>query len=154
MRGLIRCHRDQVRKLLAEGMRSARVQRQPLSVVLLRLDDYHRLADEGEPAFELAARRVELVLRLRLRSGDLTCRFAEDTYLLVLPRTDALAGLRVAERIAADVPRLVLCGTHQVTCSAGVAGLQAGPDPDAVIIAADRALARARRDGVGTCVAA
>ena len=90
-----------------------------------------------------------------LRPGDLACRYGGEEFLLVLPGCDLDAAITVSERarLAVAEPEPA-AGAPPVSVSIGVAcTIEAGQDPQALVIAADQALYRAKASG-RNCVAA
>jgi diguanylate cyclase (GGDEF)-like protein len=121
-----------------------------LAVAMLDLDRFKQVNDThghavGDQVLVAAARAA----RSALRPGDVLGRSGGEEFVLVLPGADRAAAAAVAERVreqlhTADVPVL----TRTLTGSLGVAVLgDDGPDTDALLAAADRAMYAAKAAG-------
>ena len=128
---------DAVRRALSTGANVA--------VVLAELD----LADRaGESVFD-SPEAIRAVDRLRalLRAGDELARTGDRELALILPDTGAHGGVGTVARA-----RIGLADLDRVTLTAGICDLAAAGDALALYAYADRALAQARRQGVGGTV--
>jgi diguanylate cyclase (GGDEF)-like protein len=95
---------------------------------------------------------VGAVLRESTRSEDLVARYGGEEFVLALPAASAASATRRAERMRASLARrLIVAGDEhiQVTASLGVAysSPTKARNEQALIIAADRALYRAKNEG-------
>jgi PAS domain S-box-containing protein len=128
---------DAVRRALPTGANVA--------VVLAELD----LADRARESVFHSPEAIRAVDRLRalLRAGDELARTGDRELALILPDTDAHGGVGTVARA-----RTGLADLDQVTLTAGICDLAAAGDALALYAYADRALAQARRQGVGGTV--
>jgi diguanylate cyclase (GGDEF)-like protein len=141
------------KKLREEWERSERY-KQPLSVVMLDLDNFKRVNDTvGHPAGDRVLREFAVLVSGGARATDLAARYGGEEFAMILPHTDRERAQRVAERIRAAVADfLFLEPEHplRVTVSAGAATF-APEHPIAsaeqLVAAADRALYAAKRAG-------
>ncbi|GEM_PF-6158401 len=128
----------------AESRRSGR----PLSLALLDLDDFKGYNDAfGHPAGDEALRRVAAIVRNEARRYDVAARLGGEEFALLMPGTDAEQAQKAAERVRAAVAgwRWPL---RAVTTSVGVATMEAEMErPQALYLAADRALYGAKGGG-------
>jgi len=121
------------------------------SIVLVDLDHFKQINDEhGHAAGDDILRAFGTVLGAQVRAQDTTCRIGGEEFAIVVADLDVPAGVALVERIrtawSAASPRLV-------TFSAGVAALT--PDGGtAALLAADRAMYRAKELGRNQTVAA
>ena len=119
-----------------------------LGLLLLDVDDFKRFnTEQGHPGGDRALVCVAGSLRRAVRAGDLPARLGGDEFaVLVAGATpegmEALAE-RVMERVRADGPARVSAGWAVGECGA-----------DALLLAADRALAHAKRAGKDRALAA
>ena len=125
---------------------------QPLTLMTLDLDHFKRVNDDyGHAAGDRVLTEFANVLRESLRLGDLGARIGGEEFIALLPQTEALAALQVAERIREQCEALRVSSDEgaaiQFTISIGLAELSAGDDGAALLARADRALYRAKHSG-------
>jgi diguanylate cyclase (GGDEF)-like protein/PAS domain S-box-containing protein len=150
----------------AEWRRCAR-QHQPLSLLLLDADHFKLFNDRyGHAAGDHCLRAIASQLTAAAqRPGDLAARFGGEEFLILMPHTDRVGALHVAERVREMVVALAIAHaaspTHGVvTASIGVATTwpiepAVGPkNVSALLAAADVALYEAKRQGRNRVVAA
>ena len=102
----------------------------------------HTLADAADALLGAVSDIVEGAVR----ASDGAYRCDESTFVLMLPDTDCVAAVRLAERLRESVVRALL--TEGVTVSAGVAGIPTGARDAADLLATTAAaLADATRHG-------
>lgn len=128
--------------------------RGPMSLIMLDLDDFKRINDDhGHAAGDRALRTLGEVVLEEIRAGDLACRYGGDEFVVVLPATDAEAARAVALRLGGRLRDRLgelseELGARPLTASLGlVTRGTAGLEASAVLEAADRALAEAKREG-------
>jgi diguanylate cyclase (GGDEF)-like protein len=131
-------------EILKQGSTSAA----PLAVLIGDLDHFKRVNDRhGHHVGDAVLREVASVLRVNVRTLDYICRYGGEEFVILLPRTDEARALAAAERV-----RRVIAAAHpaelELTMSIGVsvAGRQR-IEFDDLLIAADRALYRAKVEG-------
>jgi diguanylate cyclase (GGDEF)-like protein len=140
----------------ALGLEVRRSQRysQPLSVLMLDLDEFKQLNDRHGHLFgDLVLERVGQVLRRAVRQADVPCRFGGEEFAVILPETDRLGAHAVAERIRQRVERAfaeraVETELVRVTISGGIASYpEDGREIAELIAAADQALYASKSRG-------
>jgi diguanylate cyclase (GGDEF)-like protein len=131
-----------------ELLRKSRASDAPLAVLMGDLDHFKRVNDrQGHHVGDAVLREVASVLRANVRTLDYVYRYGGEEFVILLPRTDEARALAVAERV-----RRVIAAAHpaglEMTMSIGlsVAGRQR-IEFDELLIAADRALYRAKVEG-------
>jgi diguanylate cyclase (GGDEF)-like protein len=123
-----------------------------LALVLADLDDFKRVNDlYGHQVGDDVLRRFADVMRESVREFDLAVRHGGEEFALLLPETDLEGGARLAERLAEALsgtrfPNRV-GETFTVTASFGVSAFPGSASADQLILAADRALYRAKKEG-------
>ncbi len=122
----------------------ARRHGRPLAVLVLDLDHFKRVNDtRGHAEGDRVLRQVADLLRKELRSIDLPSRFGGEEFHLLLPDSGPSEAYRAADRL-----RQRLAVGTEVTASVGVAIFpDNGDDLGALLVAADRALYRAKEAG-------
>ncbi len=125
---------------------------EPFGLLMVDLDDFKAVNDtQGHQAGDDALRRIARAVRAAVREADVVFRYGGDEFALLLPGTDPAGAHAVAEKVRAAIgaagPAL---GPHPMTCSIGIATYPAdGTEPEAVLLAADRACYVSKRSGRG-----
>jgi diguanylate cyclase (GGDEF)-like protein len=148
-------NRRHAMQVLMRQVAIAHRSRQALTVLVLDIDYFKRVNDQhGHMVGDATLRHVANTLAGRLRSQDLLGRVGGEEFLGILPNTDAsTSGLHLAETLRAAVAGTpwATAGTPAValTVSVGVAAVPIGTrcTAEAVCIAADRAMYRAKEAG-------
>ena len=103
---------------------------QPLSIVLLDLDFFHRINEEhGREIGDEVLCRTASLLRGAVRDYDVVGRYGGEEFLLVLPQTDLQGALALAERLGRTVAEHAFPAGARLTCSLGVISLGSGDLP-------------------------
>jgi two-component system cell cycle response regulator len=124
------------------------------SLVILDLDDFKSKNDTfGHVTGDLILREVGKRIRSRIREIDMPARYGGEEFAIVLPYTDGVGALVVAERVRAGLAsEPFLLGTPvseiRVTASIGVATCpENGKISTELIQAADKMMYRSKSDG-------
>ena len=124
-----------------------------LSLLLVDVDRLKPLNDRwGHQAGDRALSRVAGAIQKSLRGTDIAARIGGDEFAIILPDTDAVAGLIVASRIRRT---LTQDASTMVTVSGGLVELPKGtsnPSSTQLIAAADVALYAAKKAGGNSIV--
>ena len=130
-----------------------------LAVVLADLDRLREINDRfghaaGDEVLKEAVRRMQS----SIRAYDAVGRYDSEKFLVVLPGSDGLTALYVAERIRESVANAAvetIEGSIPVTLTLGVAAMSAErADPIRLLQSADAALANAKSGGSNRCALA
>lgn len=148
--GLTGCYnRRQFELQLERDLHLATRMRQPLSLIMLDLDNFKQINDQaGHEAGDLALRKLAENLRADLRTVDTAARFGGDEFVIILPQLDTDGALRVAELLRQRIEEIYVPGFGQVTSSFGVATFPSHASTrDTLVVAADRALYISKNSG-------
>jgi diguanylate cyclase (GGDEF)-like protein len=137
---------DTIRRMVAQTTRTMR----PLAALMCDLDHFKQINDQyghGRGDDVLAA--VGAALSSSIRVSDFAGRFGGEEFLVLLPDTDSVGAVALAEKIRAAVAAIQVPTIDRViTLSVGVAVLPDHVlDGDALQRAADRALYTAKNSG-------
>jgi diguanylate cyclase (GGDEF)-like protein len=146
-------NRRSLEEFLRRAWTRARRGARPLAIVMIDLDHFKSVNDRfGHDAGDRVLTGVARLLQAHVRAGDMACRLGGEEFALVLPD----ATLEVAQRRAGALrdaihglePRHRGRSLGGITASFGIALFpdHAG-DPDALLLAADRALYEAKAAG-------
>jgi diguanylate cyclase (GGDEF)-like protein len=146
-------NRKPAMELLETELRRARRSGQPLSVLMLDVDEFKQVNDRrGHLCGDAVLRTIGRHLAHSLRSSDVKCRYGGDEFILILPDTP----FEGAEHVASTISRAIAAQRIEhdgpapltVTVSIGIAMAKLeDADSQAVIDRADRALYDAKRSG-------
>ena len=118
---------------------------EPFSLIMLDLDDFREVNNElGHQAGDALLRQIAGELVRAGRDSDLVFRYGGDEFTFLLPHTEAVGALLVAERARLAVKS----GGGKVSASIGVATFPSdGTTATDILLAADRACFVAKRGG-------
>lgn len=143
-------------EFLARTWRRAIREKQPVSVLIIDIDNFKAYNDtyghqKGDMCLKLVA---EAIRRSVGRATDLVSRYGGEEFIVVLGDTPLDGALKIAEEIRASVENLEIphegSEYHEVvTVSIGATSTLPSADmqPETFLVAADRAMYRAKNDG-------
>lgn len=122
------------------------------AVMVIDIDGLKNVNDNyGHHTGDGLIRRVSNVLRERVRGTDLVARLAGDEFAVLVPQTDAAGAIALGEELRSQVADTCAEETElaQVTISVGIVLFdgKAGTGAEAVLVAADQAMYRAKAEG-------
>ena len=141
--GLTGCYNRRSFELqLERDLHLATRMRQPLSLIMLDLDNFKHINDQaGHDAGDVALCMLADNLRAELRAVDTAARFGGDEFVIILPQANTEGAMIVAERLRKRIEQMEVPGFGQVTSSFGVATFpNHASSRDTLVVAADRAL--------------
>ncbi|MDQ6805572.1 MAG: diguanylate cyclase [Actinomycetota bacterium] len=139
-------------ELLATEMEQVRRYHYPVGLIMLDVDNFKTVNDTyGHPQGDVVLREVARLVRESSRETDAPARYGGEEMAVILPHTDLVGAVAIAERVrttveALEIPLIEGTGTLRVTASLGVAASTDG-DKEALISSADAALYAAKRQG-------
>jgi two-component system cell cycle response regulator len=130
-----------------------------VSLLLCDIDHFKSVNDTyGHPVGDVVLKGVAALLGTEARTTDVVARYGGEEFAVVMPETDALGAMVIAERIRERVAKRVFDtgqGPLRVTMSIGVATFPDDAGKKAELIErADACLYHAKRHGRNQCVAA
>jgi diguanylate cyclase (GGDEF)-like protein len=148
--GLTGCYNRRSFELqLERDLHLATRMRQPLSLIMLDLDNFKHINDQaGHDAGDVALRMLADSLRSELRAVDTAARFGGDEFVVILPQANSEGALLVAERLRKRMTQIDVPNFGQITASLGVATFPLhASSRDTLVVAADRALYNSKNCG-------
>jgi diguanylate cyclase (GGDEF)-like protein len=121
------------------------------AVMIIDIDGLKEVNDKlGHQVGDNLIRRVSAVLRERVRATDIVARLSGDEFAVLVPQTDTEGALQLGEDLRSQVANDRLepeqgAGTISVGITMFGGGHEAGAE--AVMVAADQAMYRAKEDG-------
>ncbi len=98
---------DYLRRQLQQSLAEARAEQQPLSLVILDLDDFSQINRlHGHAEGDRVLQALTQILVLNLRHRDLLCRLAGDRFVVLLANTGAREAQQLAEELRLAVAHL------------------------------------------------
>jgi diguanylate cyclase (GGDEF)-like protein len=137
------------------GREYERAQRfgQPVSLILLDIDDFKLINDSrGHLAGDAVLHSVAATLAEVIREIDLAARYGGEEFAVLLPQTGPEGAANLAERLRSEIAaRSIRFGTEEITGVTASFGVAAGPVHEQtqidLIASADAALYQAKREG-------
>jgi len=137
------------------GREYERAQRfgQPVSLILLDIDDFKLINDSrGHLAGDAVLHSVAATLAEVIREIDLAARYGGEEFAVLLPQTGPDGAANLAERLRSEIAaRSIRFGTEEITGVTASFGVAAGPVNEQtqidLIASADAALYQAKREG-------
>jgi diguanylate cyclase (GGDEF)-like protein len=121
------------------------------AVMIIDIDGLKGVNDShGHHAGDQLIRRVAGIMRERVRTTDIVARLSGDEFAVLMPQTDTTGALHLGEDLRAQVAESVAPDPEVVaTISVGITmfGGERGIGAEAVLLAADQAMYRAKEDG-------
>ena len=150
-------NRGEIQRLISERVtQNARNKDEPLTLVMIDLDDFKKVNDVyGHQEGDEVLRSVSALLSQSVGGGGAAAgRWGGEEFMLLLPGYDREEALKLAEQIRRDVEKLRFdkCGTK--TASFGVAQMNTGENPDQLAVRVDEALYEAKHRGKNQVVTA
>ncbi len=119
------------------------------AVMIIDIDGLKAVNDaHGHHAGDLLIRRVAATMRERVRATDIVARLSGDEFAVLIPQTDTAGALQLGEDLRAQVAESS-AESPAATISVGVTmfGGKREIGPEAVLVAADQAMYRAKEEG-------
>jgi diguanylate cyclase (GGDEF)-like protein len=122
------------------------------AVMIIDIDGLKAVNDSlGHHAGDNLIRQIAKILRIRVRATDIVARLSGDEFAVLMPQTDTEGALQLGEDLRAQVAESARPAPEAgpATISVGVAmfGGESFGASEAVLIAADQAMYRAKEDG-------
>src|SRR6185437_11586001 len=131
-----------------ELIEQARVSGMPLAVLIGDLDEFKLVNDNhGHHVGDTVLREAASTLRATLRTFDYIYRYGGEEFVILLPGTDEARALATAERVRDAIGASHPAGRRMTLSIGASVGDGREADFEDLLIAADRALYRAKAEG-------
>ena len=122
------------------------------AVMIIDIDGLKEVNDKlGHQPGDNLIRRVADVLRARVRATDIVARLSGDEFAVLMPQADTAGALQLGEDLRAEVadgfPPDSEMGTATISVGITMFGGKGGAGAEAVLVAADQAMYRAKEEG-------
>jgi diguanylate cyclase (GGDEF)-like protein len=120
------------------------------AVMIIDIDGLKEVNDRlGHQPGDNLIRRVSSVLRERVRATDIVARLSGDEFAVLMPQTDVAGAMQLGEDLRAEVAEGFPVGSELggATISVGISMFGKGSAAEAVLVAADQAMYRAKANG-------
>jgi diguanylate cyclase (GGDEF)-like protein len=122
------------------------------AVMIIDIDGLKAINDSlGHHAGDNLLRQIATIMRERVRATDIVARLSGDEFAVLMPQTDTAGALQLGEDLRAQVADSAAPApdTGNATISVGITmfGAQQDVGGEAVLIAADQAMYRAKEEG-------
>lgn len=120
----------------------------PISLLMIDIDHFKSINDTmGHQKGDEVLQTIAKVIQGRLRSSDILARWGGEEFMVLLPSTNEIDALSVAESIRKSIEGYSFEGLEKVTCSLGISTLIKGQNMDKLIRRSDEALYDAKESG-------
>jgi diguanylate cyclase (GGDEF)-like protein len=122
------------------------------AVMIIDIDGLKAINDSlGHHAGDNLIRHVAAIMRERVRTTDIVARLSGDEFAVLMPQSDTAGALQLGEDLRAQVAENAAAGLdiERATISVGITmfGGERGIGAEAVLVAADQAMYRAKEEG-------
>jgi diguanylate cyclase (GGDEF)-like protein len=140
---------------LAQHVALAKRNQNDLSILFIDVDDFKEVNDlYGHEAGDEALRQLSKVISEAVRQSDIAARYGGEEFIVLLPFTNSIEALILAERMRANVEKCQLDvdgKVFSITISGGIASYPVNTqNAETLISLADSALYRAKGAGKNT----
>ena len=145
-------NRQHILTFLGDQAKAAYESEQPVSIIVFEIDNFKSINEAyGRDGGDTALKAVAGITHQALRRGDRVGRISDEEFLVVLPGTERLAAIEIADRIRGLIQGISSDNSpaiQGITISRGVSEWNAGHESiDALVKRADKALKEAKMDG-------
>lgn len=147
-------NRREFENQLKRNIASAARHKNDMSMFMFDLDHFKNINDTyGHPAGDKVLQEITRLVQKSMRSGDILARYGGEEFIAILPETDKIKAMELADRLREKISKLKIThnkSTIKITASFGVSQLNLNADMDKIVQDADNMLYRAKNNGRNT----
>ncbi|MDD5491507.1 MAG: diguanylate cyclase [bacterium] len=138
---------------LAKEINRAKRYGRPLSLVMFDIDNFKSYNDRfGHLTGDVILRHISATIKSNAREVDIVCRYGGEEFVMILPETEAVGGMSIADKIREAVEistrqEEYFKGIGQVTISGGIAQFAKKYLKEDFIQKTDEAMYQAKKEG-------
>lgn len=144
-------NRRELETQLKRNIAGAIRHKSPLSLFIFDLDFFKEINDtHGHLAGDMVLKEVTRLVQKNMRTGDILARYGGEEFIAILPETDKLKAMELADRLRIKISSHPIAHhgtTIRVTASFGVAEMNRCADMTRIIQDADTMLYKAKLNG-------
>lgn len=120
----------------------------PFAVILLDVDYFKQVNDRfGHQTGDIILRELAAILKKSIRSTDMVGRWGGEEFIFILPDTDEIGAMQLAEKIRKQISETHFSHPERITGSMGVSVYREDSSLETIISRADQALYAAKHRG-------
>ena len=118
-------------------------------IIMADIDRFKKINDKyGHNAGDSVLKTIAEIIKTSIRESDISCRWGGEEFIILLPRTDLVNGIKAAEKIRSNIEQHKFGNIDKVTCSFGVAEFtEENSDITAIVESADKMLYKSKKNG-------
>lgn len=119
-----------------------------LSLILFDIDHFKHVNDSlGHHAGDRVLQTMAILVKQSLRKSDVFARWGGEEFIILLPESNVLQGLLVAEKLREKIATSTILEERKITCSFGVTEFRTDESYESFAKRADTALYEAKNTG-------
>lgn len=123
----------------------------PLSLVLFDFDDFKAINDKfGHLAGDKVIVETSNIVKSIIRQTDVFARWGGEEFVILLPNTEELQAMEMAERLRSTIENNNFGYVERVTCSFGLTALRKNENSEDLMLRVDKLLYEAKKSGKNT----
>ncbi len=141
-------NRYAINHFFAQKIDEAKRYNKPLSIIFCDIDFFKKINDTyGHNIGDFVLKNIAIILKNYLRSSDISARWGGEEFIIFLPQTSSKEAAKIAEKLRQIIEDSLFSSIKIVTCSFGVAELQADDTADSFLKRVDALLYKAKENG-------
>ena len=141
-------NRHGANELIVQMMAQSRRDKQPLSVIFFDIDFFKRVNDTyGHEMGDYVLENIARIVSEEIRESDVFARWGGEEFIIFLPKTPLKSASSVAEKLRRVIEHHAFSEIESITCSFGVATLDAEETKGNLLKRVDALLYEAKESG-------